>query len=69
MDIEGHEPKALAGFEIERFQPELVVVEGQVEKNKQVEVSTYFKRHGYELIQKYRPFDTVNDYYKRKERP
>ncbi len=69
MDIEGHEPKALAGFEIERFQPELVVIEGQIDKHKQVQVANYFERHGYELIQKYRPFDSVNDYYRRVERP
>jgi FkbM family methyltransferase len=67
MDIEGHEPKALAGFDIERFQPELVVIEGQTTSHKKVQVSSYFKRHGYELIRKYRPFDTVNQYYRRKE--
>jgi FkbM family methyltransferase len=66
MDIEGHEPKALAGFDIERFQPELVVIEGQVETQKKREVSSYFERRGYELIEKYRPFDRVNDYFKRK---
>jgi FkbM family methyltransferase len=69
MDIEGHEPKALAGFDIERFQPELVVIEGQVDPQKQAQVANYFERHGYERIQRYRPFDTVNDYYRRKERP
>jgi FkbM family methyltransferase len=66
MDIEGHEPKALAGFDIERFQPELVVIEGQVVAANEVLVRGYFERHGYELIEKYRPFDTVNRYFKPK---
>jgi len=68
MDIEGHEAKALAGFDIERFQPELVVIErpalvGQKTKN---EVYGYFERHGYELLEKYSSFDKVNHYFKRK---
>jgi FkbM family methyltransferase len=63
MDIEGHEPKALAGFEIERFQPELVVIEG-----KKGEVARYFRRHGYEPIKRYEPFDDVNRYFRRKQK-
>jgi len=66
MDIEGHEPKALAGFDIERFQPELVVIEGQTEAPNKRAVSRYFKQRGYVLIEKYRPFDKVNDYFERK---
>ena len=34
MDIEDHEPKAFAGFDIDRFAPELLVIEV---KNNQVE--------------------------------
>jgi len=64
MDIEGHEPKALAGFDIQRFQPELVVIEQQVDAAKKREVASYFKQNGYELVAKYRPFDKVNEYYK-----
>ena len=66
MDIEGHEPKALAGFDIERFRPELVVIEGQVVAAKEDEVHKYFDAHGYEQIEKYRRFDTVNRYFKPK---
>lgn len=66
MDIEGHEPKALAGFDIERFQPELVVVEGQVVADSEHQVRAYFEEHGYELIEKYRPFDSVNRYFERR---
>jgi FkbM family methyltransferase len=71
MDIEGHEPAALAGFDIDRFQPELVVVEaGKVlTRDKTDPVARYFEAHGYELIEKYRRFDGVNRYFKRKEPP
>jgi FkbM family methyltransferase len=64
MDIEGHEPKALAGFDIERFQPELVVIERQLHRQKNREVARYFMQHGYERIEKYRAYDSVNDYYR-----
>jgi hypothetical protein len=68
MDIEGHEPKALAGFDIERFRPELVVIERPPDpaKGGKSEVYRYFERHGYEPIEKYDSFDTVNRYFKRK---
>lgn len=62
MDIEGHEPKALAGFDIERFQPDLIVIEG---KNRAV--TKYFRNHGYEQIQRYAPFDLINRYFRRKQ--
>lgn len=55
LDIEGAEPEALAGFDIERFRPELVVVEG----NDPV-VTKYFDQHGYTQIQRYIPFDPIN---------
>lgn len=60
LDIEGAEPQALAGFDIERFQPELVVVEG----NDPV-VTKYFDQHGYKQIQRYIPFDPINRYFER----
>jgi len=62
MDIEGHEPKAFAGFNIERFAPELLVIEG---KNRRVE--KYLARHGYVLIERYAGLDQVNRYYERKQ--
>ena len=61
MDIEGHEPKALAGFDIERFQPELLVIEGRNEK-----VVRYLERHGYEQILRYIDYDPLNRYFRRK---
>lgn len=60
MDIEGHEPQALAGFDIERFSPELLVIEG---KNKKVE--QYMKDHGYVQIERYKQFDSVNRYFEK----
>ena len=64
MDIEGHEAKALAGFDIERFRPELVVIEGH---NK--DVTTYLHRHGYKQILRYVPFDPVNRYFRPRPPP
>ena len=64
MDIEGHEPKALAGFDIERFQPDLLVIEGRSE-----EVLRYMQDHGYERIKRYHAFDRVNRYFRPKRDP
>jgi FkbM family methyltransferase len=61
MDIEGHEPEALAGFDIDRFRPELLVIEG-----KSPEVTAYLERHGYVLIERYLAFDLVNRYFERR---
>jgi hypothetical protein len=59
MDIEGHEPKALAGFDIERFRPELVCIEA----GNREEIVDYFTQHGYERIEKYLEYDKVNWYF------
>ena len=59
LDIEGHELHALRGFDLDRFRPELVVAEG-----KRDEIRTYLSEHGYELIERYLPFDLVNDYFR-----
>lgn len=61
MDIEGHEYAALQGFDIARFAPELVVVEG-MEGN----VRRHLRANGYRVIKRFLPFDTVNRYYRRK---
>lgn len=63
MDIEGHELNALHGFDIDRFRPELVVTEG-----KRPDVAAFFEEHGYEVIERYRAFDLVNDYFRRSDR-
>jgi FkbM family methyltransferase len=64
MDIEGHEPKALAGFDIDRFQPDLLVMEGHSPA-----VTRYMRQHGYEQIASYVKFDRLNRYFRRKPTP
>ena len=59
MDIEGHEAEALAGFDIERFQPDLVVVEGSDPK-----MLRYLVEHGYRQLRRYVAYDSVNRYFR-----
>lgn len=63
MDIEGHEPTALAGFDIERFRPELVCIESARNAH---EFGAYFGAHGYELIVDYLEYDIANLYFRPK---
>jgi len=64
IDIEGGEPKALAGFDIQRFKPELVCIEkGEITKTA---ISEYFSRNGYERTDKYLMYDSVNWYFRPK---
>ena len=60
MDIEGHEPAALAGFDIERFAPELVCIEAPSNPEP---ILNYFEEHGYQRIERYLEFDRVNWYF------
>jgi hypothetical protein len=60
MDIEGGAPKALAGFDIERFAPGLVCIEKPVFPGP---IEAYFAAHGYERITRYDDYDYVNSYY------
>ena len=64
MDIEGHELSALRGFDIERFQPELVVVEGR-----RPAVTKHLEDRGYEQIDRYLEMDHTNRYFQRKPKP
>ena len=61
MDIEGAEVEALAGFDIERFKPELVCIEAKV-KNREP-ILKYFADHGYERLERYLQHDQVNYYF------
>ncbi len=63
IDVEGSEPAALAGFDIDKFKPELVCIETHSNGNK---IMRYFTRHGYERIKKYLKYDTQNWYFKPK---
>ena len=61
MDIELSEPKALAGFDIERFRPELVCIEAHPEVRQAI--LDYFTRHGYVLLGAYLRADQKNLYF------
>lgn len=61
MDIESHEPKALAGFDIGRFLPRLVCVE-TAPWNAEA-LTEYFEAHGYRLLERYLEYDRVNRYW------
>jgi FkbM family methyltransferase len=61
MDIELWEPKALAGFDIERFRPDLVCVEANLEVRQ--DILDYFARHGYVVVARYLRADIWNLYF------
>lgn len=61
MDIELHEPKALAGFDIARFKPALVCIEGHLEVRQ--DIIDYFTRRQYALVGKYLRVDEENLYF------
>ena len=61
LDIELSEPKALAGFDIERYHPELVCIEAHPQVRQQL--LDYFARHHYVLVGKYLRADTHNLYF------
>jgi hypothetical protein len=56
MDIEGHEPEALEGFDIGRYKPELVCIEYRLNEKKILE---YFTSNGYQRI-KHSAYDPAN---------
>jgi FkbM family methyltransferase len=58
MDIELAEPKALAGLDIDRFKPRLVVVEGHPEVRQQL--LDYFASHRYRVVGRYLRADSDN---------
>ena len=66
MDIEGSEMLALAGFDIHRFEPELVVVE--VHAASREPVQEYFSMHDYKRIERYDSYDPYNYYFTSKHR-
>jgi FkbM family methyltransferase len=61
MDIELAEPRALAGFDIERYRPALVCIEAHPEVRQQL--IDYFHRHHYVLVGKYLGVDAQNLYF------
>ena len=63
MDIEGAEPLALAGFEIERFPPQLVCIEAKPRNREKI--LKYFAEHRYSRIERYLDYDVTNYYFNR----
>ena len=61
MDIELWEPKALAGFDVERFRPSLVCIEAHPEVRQQI--LDYFARHHYVVVGRYLRADSQNLYF------
>jgi FkbM family methyltransferase len=61
IDIELNEPKALKGFDIDRFKPALVCIEGLSPVRQ--EILNYFTEHRYVLIGKYMWVDLENMYF------
>lgn len=61
IDIEGAEPLALAGLDIDRFHPELAVIEAKPANREAI--VRYFAEHGYEQIERYLEHDPVNYYF------
>jgi FkbM family methyltransferase len=61
MDIEEHEPEALAGFDIDRFRPALVCIEAHPAVRDAL--WRYFRRHGYVRQDQYLAWDSANWYF------
>jgi FkbM family methyltransferase len=61
MDIELWEPKALAGFDIRRFSPELVCIEAHPEVRQAI--IDYFHHNDYVVVAKYLRADIWNLYF------
>ncbi len=61
MDIELAEPKALRGFDIDRFKPDLVCIESHLDVRQ--EIVNYFAGHGYVVVAKYLRADPKNLYF------
>jgi FkbM family methyltransferase len=62
MDIELSEPKALAGFSIQKFRPALVCIEAHPEVRQAI--LDYFARNGYVPIARYLRVDELNLWFK-----
>lgn len=61
MDIEQWEPKALAGFDLQKYRPSLVCIEAHPDVRQTI--LDYFWKRGYVLIGKYLRIDQYNLYF------
>jgi FkbM family methyltransferase len=65
IDVEGHEMEVLAGFDLNRFSPDLIVIETWDKEP----VLQHLGRYGYHPIKRYAPLDKVNMYFTRMTEP
>ena len=63
MDIEGSEAKALAGFDMERFRPDLICIERSRKPEAKAEVLAYFELHQYKMLTEFKLLDISNWYF------
>ena len=61
IDIELHEPQALAGFDIQKYTPALVCIEAHPEVRQAI--LDYFHERGYVVVGKYLRMDPKNLYF------
>jgi Methyltransferase FkbM domain len=61
IDIELYEPKALAGFDVRRFNPRLVCIEALLPVRQQI--LNYFAQNGYVINGRYLRADRENLYF------
>jgi len=61
MDIEFGEPAALAGFDIQRFRPDLVCIEAH--RNVREPILEYFQANRYRRLEQYEIVDRLNYYF------
>ena len=66
MDIEGSEPQALLGFDIDRFRPQLVAIE-MADSSRRL-IRNYFEAHDYEVLSGYVEYDKINRYFRPRSR-
>lgn len=67
MDIELAEPKALAGFDVARFRPDLVCIEAHLPVRQAI--IDYFTLHAYSVVGRYLRADQHNLYFTRLQSP
>jgi FkbM family methyltransferase len=65
IDINGTEPTAMAGFDIQRYRPELVHIE--VHPRNHEALMSYFEANGYRRIDEYLEHDLTNWYFTPKD--
>jgi len=67
MDIEGFQMTALAAFDIQKYQPELVCIEAY--RPDRSRINSWFEERGYKRIDRYLKHDHINWYYTPADNP